>query len=369
MFGINSNLFNKITSIHKTKYTNKLQSNPSLQETKNDVFIKPKQTITYETDKNGKPILQLIQVGNKSEVQTLDGQPLYTHTKVGNKINETVYSYNGNKLYEKETLPNNAYTKTIYESDGTTINSIIKVDDEGNIESKEIINTSPTNITDETKNNLPEYLYHFTSEENYKAIMESGEMQATYSDTFLKKNGNKAIFLVDSDNLLNHWDSLKDGTRHSYLIRLLKFCDKNRNGNVVMLKIPTSKLNIDNLSFRNQNYVMDSFAMMRLPKETRKKFFACSKLISKIYNEAKYFEDDISSHIFMPKKMEHLENGCSISKLQEHSSEPYEILYSTNISSDLIESATTIDISSIQNMPMYDEEAEQISKELIKNAL
>ena len=369
MFGIINSLTNKIMKTGKSRKVNLAQSTPILMRSEKDVFIKPQPIVTYETDKKGKPILQLVKTGNKSEVQTLDGQPLYTHSKNGNKIIETVYSSNGKKLYEKETLPNDSYTKTIYENDGKTINSIVKVDDEGNVESKEIMNIAPANITDETKNNLPEYLYHFTSEENYKSIIKNGEMKATYSDKFLKSNGNKAIFLVDSDNLLNQWDSLKNKTRYSYLTRLLKFCDKSQNGKVMMLKIPTSKLNIDNLSFRNQNYVMDSFAMMRLPKETKEKFFACSKLINKIHKDNKIFTDDISSHIFMSEKMKHLENGCSISKLQEHSSEPCEILYSTDIPADLIKSATVIDISEIQNMPMYDEEAEQISKELVQNAL
>lgn len=343
--------------------------NIQLQTIPNDVFIKPQPTVTYKTDKNGKPILQLVKTGNKSEVQTLDGQPLYTHIKNENGTNEIVYSFSGNKLYEKQIAPNGECTKTLFADDGKTINSIISFDKEGNVKSKEIINETSTEITDEAKENLPEYIYHFTSEENYKSMLESGEIKASYSDRYLRDNGNKAIFLVDSDNLLNHWDSLKNETRGSYLVRLLKFCDKSQSGKIVMLKIPTSKLDINNILFRNQNYVMDEFAMYDLPKKTREKFFACSKLIKEIHKDQETFMDNISCNIFMPEKMKHLKDGCSISKLQEHSSEPCEILYSTNIPSDLIESATVIDTSAIKNMPMYDEKAEQISKELVKKAL
>lgn len=369
MFGIDSSLTNKIGRVQK-QYNNinelPIFIPPKLE---NDAFIKSQSSIIFEKSIEGKKVLQLIQNGNKSEIQLMNGLPIYKLVKDKDSFCEIIYSKDGEKLYEKTTYQNGESTKIIFADDGKTVDSIISFDKDGNVKSKKIINEKSVEITQEMKDSLPEYLYHFTSLENYNSILKDGALKATYSDRKLRDNGNKAVFLVDSDNLLNHWDSLKDGAISSYLVKLLKFCDKGEKSKIVMLKIPTSKLDIDNLTFRNQNIIMETLPIYNLGKKERAEYLACERLLKKIHpNSQKHF-NKIVDDIFMKKRMDHLKNACPISSLQEHLSSPYEIVYQSNIPADAIQDAKIIDISSIFNEPYDDKETEEKAKRLVQDAL
>ena len=64
----------------------------------------------------------------------------------------------------------------------------------------------------------------------------------TTSDRYLAKAGEKAIFTTDLDNLITKWNTASKCGDNSLLLKLLKFCDKNKSNDLVIMKIPTKKL-------------------------------------------------------------------------------------------------------------------------------
>ncbi|MBR3605690.1 MAG: hypothetical protein IKL52_06655 [Candidatus Gastranaerophilales bacterium] len=107
------------------------------------------------------------------------------------------------------------------------------------------INKAPKKV------NLPDFIYHITSKENYEKILKDGKMKISEWEAN-SANGCNGIYFVDKDNFLNKWLGRKAP-------ELLGDCDigemlmmwtcKGTDGSVV-IKIPTSKLDLTKLRFR-----------------------------------------------------------------------------------------------------------------------
>lgn len=110
------------------------------------------------------------------------------------------------------------------------------------------------NFNDDRKY-LPKYLYHFTTLNNYNNMLKSGKII-----TGVEQNTDiKGIFTVDMNNFINNW-----GYRDEHgmpldekLIKRIALCN---DGNVVLLRIPTEKLDPSAFKVRSQNVIFDMFS-------------------------------------------------------------------------------------------------------------
>lgn len=328
----------------------------NLRPLANDVF----QNASSSGDNH---LVKAIKKGHTLTFSKSNNTPLYKiSTRFGEKI-ERVYSLDGDILYEIIHKKDGTSIKRVFDK-GEKIKFSLKLSKDGCILDK-IPHTS--DASNEASVKLPEYFYHFTSAENYNAILRDRAIKAG-TDCHLSQYGNKAIFFVDIDNLLNQWANMSQGAEQSYLTRLLKFCNKNKEGKVVMLRIPTSKLNTANMAYRNQDAVMESFPEYRLPKNKQKEFFEFLRLLKESSCDTRSARK-IARDVFMPDKMNHLCNGANISDLEDFSSFPLEILYKGDIPSEAIDNIEIIDISKLADIALWNKEGEDISRALIQKAL
>ncbi len=105
------------------------------------------------------------------------------------------------------------------------------------------------------KHKVKRYLYHMTSEENYKKMLETGKITTT-SDMQLDYQG---VFMTELENLAKkwrnskEWDFIPENKDGMFLsLALLKQTSKD-SGKIVCLRIPTKNLDHDMLKIRSQN--------------------------------------------------------------------------------------------------------------------
>ena len=94
------------------------------------------------------------------------------------------------------------------------------------------------------KHKIPRFIYHITSKQNYEKMLEDGVINLSYDRAF----GN-GIFFTDIQNLFKEWNKFDNNRGKNLLEHLLHHCGCN---DAVLLRIPTSKLNIENLLIRSQ---------------------------------------------------------------------------------------------------------------------
>ncbi len=108
-----------------------------------------------------------------------------------------------------------------------------------------------TSIIHTKKNkDIPEFIYHITSKENYEKILKDGKMKIS---SFEAMGDNcKGIYFVDKDNFLQKWVGRKEielfGDADIGEMLMLWTC-KSIDGTVA-IKIPTSSLDLSKLRFR-----------------------------------------------------------------------------------------------------------------------
>lgn len=331
-----------------------------------DVFQRTTSKATIETNDNGTPILKLVKAGSTSSIQKIDGTELYRFERGFNTDTETVFSKSGKKLYEVKYNPNGSYQKTVYCEDGTQIKSIIKFNKDGEVKSKKVLTPEVLKeLSDEEINSLPKYFYHITSPNNFKLMTNDGFIR-TSTDSHLHKEGNEAVFLLEGENTLTKWNSIQNGEESSYITRLLQYCNKDKNGNVLILRIPTSKLDINKIKFRDQDEVLDKYPMFKLSQEEEEEYFGFANLYEKIHPNQKREVGRIKEDIFLTDRSKHLINGEHISELAKKKSKPLEFLYTGAIPTDTIQDTKLIDVSKLMKMSYYNKESEAYAVELLK---
>ncbi len=115
------------------------------------------------------------------------------------------------------------------------------------------------NITNFRSRKIPRYIYHFTNEHAYKSMCNDGFIKATTKDSFIK---DKAVFLIELENFCKNWgfnkswDKFPEPLQESLLMLAAYFKkpspieDQNK---LVILKIPTDKLDAKKLFVRSEN--------------------------------------------------------------------------------------------------------------------
>ena len=122
------------------------------------------------------------------------------------------------------------------------------------------------------KHKIKRYLYHLTSEDNYKKMVESGKIKLT-QDSQLPYDG---IFMTDLENLAKQWRTSKDWN-HTVpenksgiflSAALLKQAAKGGD-TIVCLRIPTKYLNHDMLKIRSQNRLFSEVESPKIKEHIR----------------------------------------------------------------------------------------------------
>ena len=173
------------------------------------------------------------------------------------------------------------------------------------------------------KHKIPRYLYHMTSLENYQRMLESG---------YIKPGGHRlpiGIYTLELDSFSKYWGK---GLRND-------LCDKIfRSGegrNVVMLKIPTQKLDMSKIRMRTQKQVEGPFFDREIyewmhfgymPPERKK---LVDELLTKYGRE-----EGIRKYVdFMPRKFDPVTKGidAKLTPLYKQKKSDLEFIYGDKI--------------------------------------
>lgn len=92
------------------------------------------------------------------------------------------------------------------------------------------------------------YLYHVTDKHNYERILQSGVIRTSLDSCGKRLNG---VFMFSLENFLRRWGKLFDKSDLRYIL----FDDKIFD-DIVLLRIPVKKLDIELLRYRSQEKFM-----------------------------------------------------------------------------------------------------------------
>ena len=95
---------------------------------------------------------------------------------------------------------------------------------------------------------IPRYLYHLTSKSNYKQIISSGFLKTSKPESAC----NGGVFMLELTNFFKRWGTSKNWEGNMQKELLFKV-GANDAGDVVILRIPTKRLDINKLRVRSQN--------------------------------------------------------------------------------------------------------------------
>lgn len=103
---------------------------------------------------------------------------------------------------------------------------------------------------------IPRYIYHLTTKSNYEQIREQGYIKM--SKDYL--SGINAVYFVDWQNFIKRWGGILTGKDAPFLCKetFFKYLLKGKGKrNVCLLRIPTVKLDKNNLRVRSQDMLFD----------------------------------------------------------------------------------------------------------------
>ncbi|MBR2386341.1 hypothetical protein IKA92_03495 [bacterium] len=325
-------------------------------------------------NKKGEIRFWTIKSENSFKLYSKDNLLLYKMTKTPQStVKETVYSIKGEKLWTLETYPDGTKIKEVFGEKGT-LKKTVKFSSENQIESSK--NHLKVEISEETKNKLPEYLYHITSTNSLENIKKTGLQ--TGEDNYLHANGDKAIFLLSKHELLDTWCNLTNGRKSSLekslIARLLKFCDKDKSGKLTILKIPTSSLNLENLKIRGQEEIgsFGGYSALSKKDEKQAKDYMLLKDVFKNFNEESGGVIDIRTllnSIYLSDEQKHLEEGLGLEEIEKTKEKPFEYFYKEKIDPKNIEIVGNLDIKEIQPMSLFEAECEELSWFMVEKCL
>ncbi len=149
--------------------------------------------------------------------------------------------------------------------------------------------TSEKSFVTSKGKNVPRYLYHITSEKNYKSIIKDGVVKP-HQDAYMQSNLN-GVFLFDLKNFIKCWckSGITFGDTIFTLAQALFLKCSSKTSKIVVLRIPAKKLEMDKLRCRVQDlsgniseeHIMNGDSALNQKHYTRKRM-----PIEYIYNKA-----------------------------------------------------------------------------------
>ncbi len=223
-------------------------------------------------------------------------------------------------------------------------------------------NTSYSSTVSYTGRKIPRHLYHITNKKAYNSMQ---------SDNFLKMGrddfyGN-GVFMFELGNFFKRWRESEDWGNVSLMKKLIKRV-LIFNKTLVLLKIPTDKLNTDELVVRSQNEVLSIFH-----KKNRSEFNNMQDLISK--NLAEGF-DEAKASVFAAEKcypdlMPYFKTGipAKYSKLLKQKKQALEYIYPHHIPIDDVQKIGEVNLPDFRQSAEYDKShpMKSIFKQLLKD--
>lgn len=216
------------------------------------------------------------------------------------------------------------------------------------------------------KHKVPRFIYHLTTKKNYESILKDGYIKPS-SDAFL----GKGVFSAELTNLFKRWQNHKAWGFVSLQDQLIKQVAKGQD-EIVILKIPTAKLNPDLLKIRSQHtlfnfYSSDSFRKFSQEglelMERQPKFREISRLsdfpeegFSKFKALYKDFLTKLFDKIGQKDVGEMLVEGipAKYSKLLKQRKKAIEYVYFNEIPSSNFEKIGEVNISKLRKTADYD---------------
>lgn len=96
------------------------------------------------------------------------------------------------------------------------------------------------------KHKIPRFIYHITSKDNYKKILQSGCLKLSESDNY----SGTGIFMIELENFFKHWKNFQ--VKNQSIMKSLLGQTAHDTKDIVILKIPTAKLDSKKLFIRDQ---------------------------------------------------------------------------------------------------------------------
>lgn len=118
---------------------------------------------------------------------------------------------------------------------------------------------------------IPRYIYHFTNKKNYESILKDGFIKVSDCDPYLQGKG---VFAVDLQNYFKRWGFSKDWGEQLFISLLREVASWRKSifegaQNLVVLRIPTEKLDLSKLKIRSQNlFFRHKYSGKRLQAES-----------------------------------------------------------------------------------------------------
>lgn len=201
------------------------------------------------------------------------------------------------------------------------------------------------------KHKIPRFIYHITSGNNYNKILADRTLRMS-EDLFC----GKGIFASELDNIFKNSARAWEGK--SLLNEIVQFTNKN-NDNIVILKIPTSSIDMDKLYVRSHNILGKFCYSDEVHNAVAKLYYKCQSLgqwknyknnLKKIYfnflNKQEY--KNISKHLcrLTPAK------ESNLLKQRKHA---LEYIYKDNIPISVLTKIGEVNISQLKKTKAYDD--------------
>lgn len=221
-----------------------------------------------------------------------------------------------------------------------------------------MVRTLVNNIIRYGKHKVPRFIYHMTNKENYKKIMESGELRTSQDALF-----GEGIFTMELDNFFRRWRKDKAWGKNSLQESLISHTAKGES-ELVILKIPTENLDHNKLFIRSQNTLFDwssrcynelSNACNEIIKKHGDEF--CGDTLAKeILEEIKIKIAELAKSKSKKGEINHLQ-GETLAKqgnLFKQRKEALEYIYTESIPTQKIQKIGEVNLDDIRKSSDYD---------------
>ena len=197
------------------------------------------------------------------------------------------------------------------------------------------------------KHKVPRFIYHLTNKSNWESIKFDGVIKTSFDNMM-----GQGVFTAELTNLFKHWRINKSWGNKSLQESLVNFVSKGSD-EIVILKIPTSSLDLDKLVIRSQNRLFSWYSSS--------KYDEAKNIISKMKDKEfgnKFPEvlTDVITKLESKSLAYHLTKGdsCKLSALFKQRKEALEYVYLENIPMSNVEKIGEVNIAELRKSVEYD---------------
>lgn len=203
------------------------------------------------------------------------------------------------------------------------------------------------------KHKVPRFIYHMTNKTNYESMLRDGFIKTSPDVTL-----GRGVFATELTNLFKRWRLNKSWGNDSLQEKLLSQIAKGSD-DIVILKIPTAKLNQDLLRIRSQNTLFKFSSS----EETQRIIENIGDELLNLPGEKINWLDKIfanfKKHLSMTKnspRTKHLTEGAPVneSKLYTKRKQAIEYVYKDNIPITDAEKIGELNIATLRSSTEYD---------------